>query len=102
MRCIWYTLSMKKVANQKPEKQTISQSKSTSWGVVADWYDSLVEEKKGTYQAELILPNLMRLVDPFKQGPIVNAMPRDIGRRANREQQAVAEAQSLYGIFVDL
>ncbi|MDR3558129.1 MAG: class I SAM-dependent methyltransferase, partial [Candidatus Pacebacteria bacterium] len=55
---------MKKVASQKPEQRKTPASKSTSWGVVADWYDSLVEEKKGTYQTDLILPNLLRLVAP--------------------------------------
>lgn len=30
---------------------------NTSWGEVAEWYGSLLEEK-GTYQRELILPNL--------------------------------------------
>lgn len=45
-------------------------SKSTSWGGVAEWYDNLVEGKQGvegksgTYQTDLILPNLLRLVAP--------------------------------------
>lgn len=37
--------------------------KSTSWGSVAGWYDELLE-KEGTYQKEVILPNLLRLVEP--------------------------------------
>jgi ubiquinone/menaquinone biosynthesis C-methylase UbiE len=38
----------------------------TSWGKVADWYDDLLdgEDGVGTYQRELILPNLMRILDP--------------------------------------
>jgi len=33
----------------------------TSWGGVAKWYDETVEEK-GSYQQDLILPNLLRLM----------------------------------------
>ncbi|MDP3772112.1 MAG: class I SAM-dependent methyltransferase [bacterium] len=35
----------------------------TSWGPVAEWYSDLLEQD-GTYQKELILPNLMRLLQP--------------------------------------
>jgi len=34
----------------------------TSWNSVAEWYDELLQQKPGTYQAELILPNVLRLV----------------------------------------
>jgi ubiquinone/menaquinone biosynthesis C-methylase UbiE len=37
--------------------------KSTSWDKVAKWYDDLLS-LEGTYQQEVILPNVMRLVDP--------------------------------------
>lgn len=37
--------------------------KSTSWGPVAQWYGDLLEQD-GTYQKELILPNLLRLLQP--------------------------------------
>ncbi|MEK7095358.1 MAG: class I SAM-dependent methyltransferase [Patescibacteria group bacterium] len=40
--------------------------KDTSWGKVAGWYDEMLENKDGTYQKEVILPNLMRLVNPQK------------------------------------
>ncbi|HVN26036.1 MAG TPA: methyltransferase domain-containing protein [Candidatus Paceibacterota bacterium] len=38
--------------------------RTTSWDQAADWYDRLLEsdEGAGTYQKELILPNLMRLM----------------------------------------
>lgn len=36
--------------------------KDTSWGGVAKWYDSLLN-MDGTYQKEVILPNLLRLMD---------------------------------------
>lgn len=40
--------------------------KDTSWNGVAKWYDELLENTSGTYQTELILPNLVRLVQPKK------------------------------------
>jgi ubiquinone/menaquinone biosynthesis C-methylase UbiE len=36
--------------------------KTTSWGRVARWYDEAVESK-GSYQRDLILPNLLRLME---------------------------------------
>lgn len=36
--------------------------KDTSWNRVAAWYDQLLSEGQGTYQQEVILPNLMRLL----------------------------------------
>lgn len=38
----------------------------TSWGNVADWYSDLLEAPGDTFQREVILPNLMRLVAPTK------------------------------------
>ncbi|MEI6297088.1 MAG: class I SAM-dependent methyltransferase [bacterium] len=35
---------------------------STSWGKVAGWYDEVVEEK-GSYQRDVVLPNLLRIMD---------------------------------------
>ncbi len=43
--------------------------KSTSWGGVAKWYDAYVE-REGTYQKELILPNLVRLLN-IQKGEVV-------------------------------
>src|SRR3954463_10352795 len=34
----------------------------TSWGGVAGWYDEMLESKDGTYQKEVVLPNLMRIL----------------------------------------
>lgn len=44
-------------------------NKKTSWGLAADWYDNLLK-KEGTYQKELILPNLARLIN-FKKNETV-------------------------------
>ena len=43
--------------------------KNTSWGGVADWYQNLLKEE-GTYQKDVILPNLMRLLD-IKKGEVI-------------------------------
>ncbi len=43
-----------KIAAPKP--------KTTSWGSVAEWYDKMLKEDTGTFQKELILPNLKRLM----------------------------------------
>ncbi len=44
-----------------------SQSKSpqgTSWGNVAGWYDHLLEKSTDSYQEKVIMPNLLRILDP--------------------------------------
>lgn len=38
-------------------------SKNTSWGSVAPWYDELLEESPDSFQAKVILPNLLRILD---------------------------------------
>ncbi len=38
----------------------------TSWGKVAGWYDDLLEQNAGSFQKEVILPNLMRLMPNIK------------------------------------
>ncbi len=42
----------------------MAKKQNTSWGKVAGWYDSLLEEEGETYQAKVILPNLLRLLRP--------------------------------------
>jgi ubiquinone/menaquinone biosynthesis C-methylase UbiE len=42
----------------------------TSWGKVAGWYSDLLEKDERTYQKELILPNLIRLMD-IKKGELI-------------------------------
>lgn len=36
----------------------------TSWGKVAGWYNTLLEEGQDTYQEKLIKPNLLRILQP--------------------------------------
>lgn len=38
-------------------------TKTTSWGKVAAWYDALLEKDDDTYQARVILPNLTRAMN---------------------------------------
>lgn len=49
------------------KSQSPKNLKETSWENSAVWYDNLLEESEGTYQKDLILPNLMRLLD-LKKG----------------------------------
>jgi len=42
-------------------------NKNTSWSGVAEWYDELLEENDDSFQKNVVLPNLLRIVDP-KQG----------------------------------
>ena len=44
--------------------------KDTSWGKVAKWYNTLLEEGGDTYQEKLIKPNLMRILSP-KRGEAI-------------------------------
>ncbi len=46
--------------------------KDTSWGKVAKWYNSLLEEGEDTYQEKLIKPNLMRILNPQKGETILD------------------------------
>lgn len=43
----------------------------TSWGNVAKWYDEIVEEK-GSYQKDVILPNILRLTDIKKDEKVLD------------------------------
>jgi SAM-dependent methyltransferase len=43
---------------------------TTSWGGVADWYDRLLKDNKDSYQREVILPHLLRLM-AIKHGDTV-------------------------------
>jgi ubiquinone/menaquinone biosynthesis C-methylase UbiE len=49
----------------------MKKGQSTSWGGVADWYNDMVLGG-GSYQKDLLLPNLLRLVAPKKDMTIVD------------------------------
>ncbi|MBP6858655.1 MAG: class I SAM-dependent methyltransferase [Candidatus Pacebacteria bacterium] len=45
--------------NKDPKKPT-----TTSWGGVAEWYDDMLEQNPDSYQKNVLMPNLIRIVDP--------------------------------------
>ena len=53
------------------KKTEVNKGKSTSWGNVAGWYDSLLK-KENTYQNEVILPNLLRVMNIQKNDSILD------------------------------
>lgn len=46
--------------------------KDTSWENSADWYNDLLEDRSGTYQKDVILPNLLRLMQIQKNQLILD------------------------------
>jgi ubiquinone/menaquinone biosynthesis C-methylase UbiE len=62
-----FQMNTKKSFNSKWTKPVVAakpveKKVDTSWGGVAQWYHDTVEDK-GSYQKDLILPNLIRLMD---------------------------------------
>jgi ubiquinone/menaquinone biosynthesis C-methylase UbiE len=55
-----------KSANQRPQSPKPAK-KSTSWGNVAEWYDNLLTYDEDSFQAKVILPNLLRRVAPAQK-----------------------------------
>src|SRR5262249_4888278 len=49
---------------KKPQK--------TEWGNVAGWYDQLVGEAGSEYHREVVLPGVLRLLNPQKQEKILD------------------------------
>ena len=72
----------------RPPKDSFKKEE-TSWGNVAPWYDQSVESG-GSYQRELILPNLMRLLN-LKQGEKVLDLACGQGLFAREIKNAGAE-----------
>ena len=53
--------------SSRPVVKTPTQKpKTSSWGAVASWYDSMLENGSDTYQEAVIAPNLLRIVAPKK------------------------------------
>lgn len=46
-------------------------AKETSWGKEAKWYDKMLEENDDTYQSKVILPNLLRILNPKPSEAVV-------------------------------
>jgi ubiquinone/menaquinone biosynthesis C-methylase UbiE len=47
-------------------------AQKTSWGAVAGWYDEMLSDSDDSYQKNVILPNLIRLVDPKNSQTILD------------------------------
>lgn len=41
-------------------------NKLTSWGDVAEWYDDLLESSPDSFQKNVLMPNLIRIIEPKK------------------------------------
>lgn len=49
--------------NKKETPKEKSKNETTSWGKVADWYDEHLEESPDSFQAKVILPNFLRILN---------------------------------------
>lgn len=83
--------------------------KDTSWGSVSSWYDELVEGKNeegngnDSYQAKVILPNLIRIVDPHKGLTIFdNACGQGFFSRAFAEKGATVIASDISSELISI
>lgn len=76
---------------------------NTSWDQAAEWYDQYLESGKGTYQSDLILPNILRIIEP-KQGMAILDLACGQGffsrefARAGAEVYAVDSSKALIDI----
>ena len=71
-------------------KKSKRKGNETSWGNVAGWYDTLLEKGDDTYQAKVVLPNLVRAMD-LKKGTRVLDLGCGQGFFARAFQLAGAE-----------
>ncbi len=47
-------------------------NKNTSWGEVASWYDDMLNDSNDSFQKNVILPNLLRIINPHKDLSILD------------------------------
>lgn len=57
-------------AAPKPRAASVGKPHITSWGSIAEWYDRLLTGSEGTFQRDVILPNMLRLME-LKSGTSV-------------------------------
>lgn len=58
--------SEKKISTSPVLKERYKKPLSTSWGAVADWYDSHLATSNDTYHAHVIFPNVLRILGEVK------------------------------------
>jgi ubiquinone/menaquinone biosynthesis C-methylase UbiE len=71
-------------------------NKKTSWGKVAEWYSDLLEKESGTYQKDLILPNLIRLMEikTFRKTSSI-----ELGRGQGKQGETILDLACGQGFF---
>jgi 2-polyprenyl-3-methyl-5-hydroxy-6-metoxy-1,4-benzoquinol methylase len=64
---------MQKPPPKKPQASAVPTAKHTAkpthWAEVADWYDDLVGDEGSEYHREVILPGILRLLEPTQKSP---------------------------------
>ena len=50
----------------------MKKKQDTLWGAVAEWYSSYLEESEDSYQRQVILPNLLRILAPGKDMRVID------------------------------
>ncbi len=65
-----YTHVMKNMPN--PKISSTSSGRTTSWSAVAPWYDEYLETKTDSYQAKVIAPNLLRILNLKKSEAVLD------------------------------
>ncbi len=68
-------------------------SKETSWDKVAGWYDELLEESPDSFQAKVILPNLLRILNIKPKEPKMKIIDIACGQGYFSRAFATAGAQ---------
>ncbi|MEN9524172.1 MAG: hypothetical protein RL536_241 [Candidatus Parcubacteria bacterium] len=75
----------------------------TSWDNVSDWYDNLLEQDPNSFQKNVILPNLLRIVDPKKGITIIDlACGQGYFARAFSEKGAEVVGYDISREIIDL
>lgn len=62
----------KNISTSSARAKNNNTKQETSWGKVADWYDSYLETNKDSYQEKVIAPNLLRILNIKKGMHIVD------------------------------
>jgi ubiquinone/menaquinone biosynthesis C-methylase UbiE len=57
---------------KKVVEAPVAQTKDTSWGGVADWYDKHLEKSSDTYHDKVVHPNLLKMIGDVKGKQLVD------------------------------